>query len=358
MKKLLTLCFILLWNVTSHAQTNKELALQKGEEAVKLMDQGNIDESMKLLKEAEKLDPKNMSYPYEIGYAYYISNDYKNCAKTMTGLLKHKDVDDKVYQLLGNSYDMMGDPGKAIQTYKDGLKKFPGSGRLYLEMGVMNLAKEDYNAAVGFFEQGIHADPSFSSNYYWASRLYLGSSEKVWGMIYGEIFMNLERNSKRTVEMSKMLYNTYVSSISFESDTVVKANFSENNMITINGKKDLNNFKLPFGMIYDTDISIAAIMKKEINLDNLSDIREGMISFYFQAGQDKDYPNALFDYQKKIIDLGYSEAYNHWLLMKGAPDEFDEWYDANEEKYNAFIEWYTENPIQLSKKNYFHRENY
>lgn len=56
---------VLLSNI-SFAQNNKEIALQKGNEAIKLMDNGKIEESIILLEESQKLDPENFNYPYEI----------------------------------------------------------------------------------------------------------------------------------------------------------------------------------------------------------------------------------------------------------------------------------------------------
>ncbi len=67
---------VLLSNL-SLAQNNKETALQKGNEAVKLMDNGKIEESIMLLEESQKLDPENFNYPYEIAYANYLKRIIK-----------------------------------------------------------------------------------------------------------------------------------------------------------------------------------------------------------------------------------------------------------------------------------------
>jgi hypothetical protein len=55
-KKILTAILLLLLAVTqfSMAQSKAEIAHQKGGEAIKLMDSGAIEESLKLLKEAKK----------------------------------------------------------------------------------------------------------------------------------------------------------------------------------------------------------------------------------------------------------------------------------------------------------------
>ncbi|MFZ1799296.1 MAG: tetratricopeptide repeat protein, partial [Chitinophagaceae bacterium] len=194
--KIFALFTLLFIGQISYAQTNKEQAYAKAKEAIKLEDEeGKYDEAIQLLKEAEALDPENINYPYEIAYAYSGKKEYKKASDILEKLLDRKDVNGRIYQALGNAYDFQGKGDKAISTYEKGLKKFPNSGELYLESGNMDLVKKDYNKALNYYEKGIEMDPKFPSNYYWASKIYCSSEDEVWGMIYGEIFMNLERNS-------------------------------------------------------------------------------------------------------------------------------------------------------------------
>ena len=46
------------------------------------------------------------------------------------------------------------------------------------------------------------------------------------------------------------------------------------------------------------------------------------------------------------------DAYNMWLLRKGNDDEFSDWFDANEDKFNAFVDWYSDHiydPVEVVK---------
>ena len=84
------------------AQSKKDIALEKGLAAIELMDNGKINESIKLLKEAQKLDPDRFDYPYEIAYAYYLKEDYKRVIKLLEKNSNHTNVNERLYQLLGN----------------------------------------------------------------------------------------------------------------------------------------------------------------------------------------------------------------------------------------------------------------
>ena len=360
-KTILTIGLILfvIAGQIAYGQTNKEKALAKGQDAVKLMDNGKIEESIKLLEEAQKLDPERIDYPYELAYAYFLKEDYNKVIEILEKNIEHKDVNERLFQLLGNCYDILGKSDKAIDVYDAGLKKFPNSGMMYLEKGNVYLGKKEYGKSLSNYEKGIEVNPEFPSNYYRAAKIFCGSSEEVWGMIYGEIFMNLERNSKRTAEISKLLYDTYKSEIKFTSDTSFSVSFSENASIIIDQLKDSSNMKLPFGVgVYEPTLILSMIGEKSIDINSLARIRKNFVVAYYQNGNDKKYPNILFDYQNKILEAGHLEAYNHWILMKGDEDGFNKWYSANKEKFDNFMKWFADNGLKVDNSNKFYSGQY
>ena len=339
-------------------QTNKEKALAKGQEAIKLMDNGKLDESIKLLEEAQKLDPDRFDYPYELAYAYYAKEDFKEAVKILEKNKTHKDVTERLFQLLGNCYDVLGKTDKAFEAYDEGLKIFPNSGMIYLEKGNVYWGKEEYGKALPFYEKGIEVDPKFPSNYYRATRIYCGSTEEVWGLLYGEIFMNLERNSKRTSEISKLLFVTYKSEIKFTSDTSMTVSFCQQMTMNVNSISDPKSIKLPFCMIFEPTLLMSIAFEKSIDINSLDKIRSTFIDNYFNNERDKTYPNVLFSYQKKVKDAGHIEAYNHWILMKGDEDGFDKWQSVNKDKWASFVKWFGDNGLKINDTNKFYSGQY
>ncbi|MCF8370814.1 MAG: hypothetical protein K9H64_04275 [Bacteroidales bacterium] len=357
--KNLIIGLLCLLNLSTYSQTNQDKAYEIGRIAINKMDSGYIEESIKLLKVAIKLDPESLRYPYEMAYAYSMNTDYKKAIKILKGLLKHPDVNDRIYQMLGNNYDYSKNPKKATETYETGLQLFPNSGCLYLERGNMELHKEEYLNALDYYEKGIEVDPQFPSNYFWATKIYLSSSEKVWGMLYGEIFINLETNSRRTFEISEFLYNTYKNEIQFISDSSISVSFSKNTAINIEDLSDPENFKLPFGIgAYEPTLMLSIIGETEINLDVLDRIRTNFVRLYFENEQHKNFPNVLFDYQKNLLESGHFEAYNHWLLLAGDEDSFSKWQETNSEKWESFVNWILENPIPIDDTHKFFTGQY
>ena len=354
------ICLLLMTAQLSYAQSNKEAALAKAKEAIRIEDsEGKFDEALKLLDEARKLDPENINYPYEMAYAHISKKEYQQAEVLLKLLLTHKNVRPDVFQQLGNVYDYLGLPDKALETYQKGLKDFPTSGPLYLEMGNVKLNQKKYAEALPYYEKGIQSDPKFPSNYYWASRIYCSSTEEVWGMVYGEIFMNLERNSERTAEISKLLFDTYKSEITFNGDTASSVSFSKNIYISTDDLEDKKNIKLPFGVgCYEIALALSIIGETQINLSALNRIRNNFIITYFKKDFPEKYPNILFDYQKKIKDAGHIEAYNYWILMKGDENEFDRWHANNEVLWDSFIKWFKDNPLTTDTNHKFYRAQY
>lgn len=341
------------------AQDNESKALEKATKAVELMDKGKFDESITLLKEAQKLDPERYDYIYELAYAYFLKKEFKSAIKVLQKNKDHASVTDRHFQLLGSCYDDSGESEKALDAFDEGLIKFPKSGFLYLEKGNVFWAKKEYGKAIPFYEKGIEVNPEFPSNYYRAAKIYCNSTEEVWGMLYGEIFMNLERNSARTAEISKLLFDTYKSQIKFTSDTSFSVSFSKNATISLEDLKDPGKFKLPYGVsVYEPTLMFSMLNVKTININTLDEIRTKFLENYYANGHNKTYPNVLFDYQKKLKEQGHLEAYNHWILMKGDEAKFDVWREKNKESWDAFVKWFNDNAIQINESNKFFSDQY
>lgn len=234
------------------------------------------------------------------------------------------------------------------------MKYFPNSGNLHLEKGNIFLAQENYQKAIENYEKGIEVDPTFTSNYYRLAKLFLSSTDKFSGLIYGEIFMNLERTTKHTQEMSELLFNTYKSSITL-GENESRIDFCE---VIIDGSeiKPNTDVKLPLCAIFGKSFILAIINEKTIDLNSLSQIRQKFIENYFLEDF-KKYPNVLFEYQKELLDKNLFDAYNHYIFQIGAPEEFNNWMKANQSEYDTFIKWYTkkQNIIEITNNNKFIR---
>jgi tetratricopeptide (TPR) repeat protein len=356
---LLPALLLLLVSVASaQSDADREEAHNLLVQGVAEADQGNYDNALKLYAQANTLDPGNPIYAYETAYVYYAQSNYKKTIALIEPIIDNEHAEDVYFQLLGNSYDILGDSVKAIAMYDAGLKRFPGSGPLHLERGLMALRISDYDGAVGYWENGIEAAPTYPSNYYWAAKMYCASKEKLWGLLYGEIFMNLERNSKRTAEISKLLFDTYASVVKVNGNKIA-ITLSENQSIKAppGGEK----VDIPMSMRYEMTLGLVATAalttgkEKGWTLNRMDSMRTNFCELWHEQGLDTLYNNPLFTWQQQLRDSGYFSAYNHWLLSQGADKEMEKWYAANKEGFDQFMNWFAENSIPIDARHYFIR---
>ena len=296
-----------------------------------------------------KIEPKNFYLNYEKALAYSRNGEYAVSNKILAKLTKEKPINVHVYHLMGCNYSYLGNVKKANKTFLDGLKQYPNSGILYLELGTIARVQKDFDLAIQYYEKGIEVDPMFPSNYYWLSKIFMNSTEKLWGVMYGEMFLLLEASGHRNNEVSELLFNVYANNINFKSKDTISVSFSKINGVVVD-TKDLS-VKPPFGLlVYEPTLLMSILGEDGIDLPALARIRKRFIINYFTGEYASRYPNVLFDFQKKILDSQHWDAYNYWLLRQGDISFFQEWLENNKDQFDDFANWYNENGIKLNAR--------
>ena len=337
------------------AQTNREKSVELKNQAIELMDNGEIEESLRLLEQAQTQDPDYIYVPYEIAFAYHLAKDCDKCIEIANPLLKHPDIFDQVYQLLGNCYDLKGDTKKAIKYYDKGLKKFPNSGAPYLEKGIVIASQEKLFEALEVWEKGISEAPTHSSNYYYACQVLAQTDERIWGIYYGEIFLNLEPNTERTAQISQLLYDTYKICLPVKDDKWSLA-FSHKATNIVLGS--LKNFKFSFETIHNLAMEQGyKNVEPDFNINNLIAIRKQFLTKWNEDYSDS-YRNLIFDYHNFLINNDMFDKYFYWLLKDGTPDEFESWVTKNQKNFDDFLTWFKENPMPINNENKTNRFSY
>ena len=90
--------------------------------------------------------------------------------------------------------------------------------------------------------------------------------------------------------------------------------------------------------------------KRTLDMAALVQLRQDFIKTWYKNGKNKIYPNALFDYQKSLLDSNYFECYSYWVLFRGKEDEFSPWLKVNKDQFSSFAAWFAKNPMQISEQ--------
>lgn len=178
--------------------------------------------------------------------------------------------------------------------------------------------------------------------------------------------MNLELNSKRTVEISQLLYQNYEQSLKSLTDSTTNYQLTKKGFeISIASKKELRKLKkgklqlLPFEGAYAVLYSgMGSILTKSgVNLHSISEVRLNTLNNWF-GKHDQDYPNGLLERQKRMIEEGVFEAYSYWIVSQGTPEAFQAWMAENETAFNDFATWIQSNRLDFKSEEKYARLDY
>ena len=208
MKKLVFLLLIISSTSTAFAQSQDVQQLL--ETARSFQRQSDFENAILVLTKALEAAPNNMEVIKELAFTWYLRGENDKALSEITKLIDREDADEQVFQIAGNIYKSKQDLKEADKLFKKGLKKFPNSGALYSDYGEVLYQKEPGSSAcVKTWEKGIEIDPNFSRNYYNACRYYGTSGNNLWCLLYGEMFVNLESYSTKTIEVKNILFDIY-----------------------------------------------------------------------------------------------------------------------------------------------------
>jgi len=310
-------CMLVFASLPALSQQPEAKTLQ--ETAKTFTRQGDYSNAIMVLTGAVQKEPQNLELQKDLAFNYYLQRDYPKGLNVVRPLTERPDADVQCYQIAGMLYKAIDETKECERLYKAGLKKFPQSGVLYSEYGEMLFARQDNSGAIKQWERGIEVDPTYSSNYYNASRYYYFTMDKIWSILYGEIFVNLESYSKRTAEIKDVLLESYKKL--FTGEDVMKDQTTRS----------------PFAIAcLGMYANLKPVVAQGITTESLVLLRTKFILGWFEK-YPSTYPFRLFEYQRQLLKDGMFDAYNQWIF--GAVENlttFQNWSNTHGDEYMRF----------------------
>ncbi len=334
MKKILLVIISMGFAAGVYAQ--QEDVDQLHENAKVFMQQGDYGNATLILTRALQQDKQNLGIAKDLSLSYFLQKEDQKALDIIKPFLESNDADDQTYQIAGTIYRRLGQEKEADKNYKYALKKFPNSGGLYNDYGEL-LFNNHNPEAIKAWEKGIETDPTFSYNYYNASKYYYSNRNYIWCLLYGETFINLESFTSRTAEIKVILLNAY------------KRLFADPDLLK--NVKDKSAFEIAFltCMNRQNDVVI-----RGINPETLTMIRTRFILDWNRNYAEK-FPFKLFELQEQLLEQGFFPAYNQWIF--GASQNlaaYQNWTSNHSQEAEDFKKFKAGNIFKIPKGQYYH----
>lgn len=170
------------------------------------------------------------------------------------------------------------------------------------------------------------------------------TTEKVWALIYGEVFCNLSSDKDHISQMGSSMFGWYDAALSVKGASV-SANLTENAEVPQKYPPFEPQFEMAFLMgavPFGKDV-------KPLSIQKLSAIRKNQLSL---LAQKKMAPNELIRWQQAVIGAGHFEAYNYWIFQSGRPDEFSQWFGQHQPQFQAWLDWQSKNRFSVASPDF------
>jgi Tfp pilus assembly protein PilF len=285
------------------------------------MRKGDLDNAIMVLNRAMQQNPSNLEIQKDLAYTYYLRKDYRNAMDIGKQLVERADADVPCYQILGLTYRAIADYNECEKLYKKALKKFPNSGMLYADFGELLASQHKLDEAIKYWEKGIQTDPNNGNNYLNAAHYYDSKGNMLWAVLYGEIFVNIESLSDRTVSMKNMLVDDYKQLL---SSPAMLDNYTRNGS--------------PFTRaVATTLLKYLNLTQEGVTTESLTAIRTRFVLDWFNEHANQ-FAFRLFDHQRQLLQEGSFNAYNQWLFAPAfSPAAYDHWVETHAEENNNFV---------------------
>jgi tetratricopeptide (TPR) repeat protein len=328
---LLAILFIAFFNQIIFAQTTAELQAT----AKTFMRQGDYGNAVLILNRCLAKEPDNTSIGKDLALSYFYLQNNEKALEIIKPVLDSKDADDQCFLITGNIYKQLDKPKESEKIFKKGIKMFPESGSLYNELGELQITNNSNKDAINNWEKGIELDPSYSKNYYNAARFYFANNNNMWCVLYGEIFVNMEPNNPKAIQLKKVIVESY------------KRLFSD-----INVAKN-NKANKSFAKLYVEALERQGVQSDQgINVESLSMIRSRFILDWFSSGNKPAFK--LFEYQQLLLKEGLFESYNQWLFAATENETaYQNWIKTHNAENMEFIKFQKSRIFKIPTGQYY-----
>jgi tetratricopeptide (TPR) repeat protein len=328
---ILTIFCIFLFS-TAFSQSVQE----RIEEGIEFHKSGKYADAIKIYEGVLKEDSKNPLANYELAFTYFTLKEYDRAIKHCDAVIKTKsDISYLAYAIKGACEDYMGNPDKAIKSFKQGIKLNPSHHQLYYSLALTSYNTGDFKEAEEALITGIKTNPYHASSHMLLGMLKRDQKERSKSLLAFFYFLILEPTGNRADQVFKMVEQLQKQG--------VQKNDDKNITININSDFDTNDFGTSEMLLSLLEASKAA----EIN-ENKTDFEifsNTNASFFTILGEQRSGKKGFFwdfyvDFFYELVnDKKMYEAFSHQVYQPFNDTANKEWLEANSVQIEKLYFW-------------------
>ena len=309
-------------------------------EGIDLHDKGDYASAISRYEEVLRENPGNVWALYEMSFSYYAKKDYQKSIDVGYRAAQFKsDLLEAIYVQMGTCFDDQGDPKKAVDTYKAGLKLSPRSSLLEYNLAVTYLHTGRLKDARASVKRAAALDPNHPSSQLLLSTLFDKGSYKIPSLLAAWRFLILEPNSKRSDVVLELVNRVMQAGVSPGKD-------GNNISLVLEAKqeKDEGDFEsvvLFMGLLRAANYAEKNKGKSEIQLlvDNLNSLFSMLSESTPKADPSKFTWKYYVPYFVAMKQEGHTEAFIYYVNQRSTLAGVDDWLKQHQHKVADFLAW-------------------
>lgn len=307
-------------------------------EGVALHNKRDYDGAISRYQEVLKENPNNGSALYEMAFAYSMKKDYSKSMEYAYKAAQYRgDTLPLVYTLIGNNLDETGNPKKAIEVYKMGIKNLPPHFMLHFNLAVTYSRQGQLEDARAEVKKAVALNPKHTTSHFLLSTLFIKGNYKMPALLAASRFLVLEPNSQRSAAALQIVHGVMQGGVSRGN------NPNEINIfVDPSPKKDEGDFSA-----VEMFIGLgkaASLTEKNKGKSAIQLLVEQFESLFTMLGETKAERSKFtwsyyVPYFLEMKKRGLVEPFVYIIYLTSNDPEVRQWLQENETRVREFLAW-------------------
>ncbi len=308
-------------------------------EGIALHDASEFDRAIEKYDHVLAENPDDVAALYEKAFTLHQKKQYELCIGTaLTGARYNSPTLVQFYTTIGSCYDDMGQAEKAIDVYREAVRRFPADYLLAYNLGLTYFRANRLADAKKTLQQGLLLKPDHPSSHWALAQIYLKTGYRIPALLALSRFLILEPSTKRSVQAAALLQSISAGNVQKKGSGEIVITFQDASLG--NGDEgDFSTAELALGIsaaAAGTDSAKEEASPFRLMTDGLATAFSLSVEGKKRSGFARTYYAPYF---AELDKREFVETFLHFATQAAASPDNNEWLNGNRQKVSDFLAW-------------------